>query len=720
MRARQPQFALPHVVLIGGGHSHVQVLRRHRERPLRARLSIVLDQPESVYSGMVPGFVAGNYAAADLTIDVWALARTADVRVVDGAALRVDTERSRIEIEDHRTISFDTVSIDIGSTVAGLATKGVREHALATRPIARFVEKLDSRLASLSPGSDLPILVVGAGAAGVELAYCLNVRTKMPVIVISEPSSAILQVGLTRLHARRPGVTFRGGRVVEVSHRGVVLESSEEVAGALVVWAAGAAPLPLGEASGLPCVGGFIEAGPTLQVAGHPSVFAVGDCAHVLQTQGSERGSPLPKAGVYAVRMGPLLCDNLESRLAGTDLRPYAPQRDFLSLLNLGDGTAVGRRSGVRVEGKWVWRLKDRIDRQFMEMFQVVGPNGQPLGMGSARAGEMDCGGCAAKVGAAELHRALAALPPIPPDPTVELGLETPDDAAVVRTPAGERLGLSVDAFTAFCDDPWVVGRVATVNALNDLYVKGITPRWAMATVAVPDVPGVLDEVMGGVRRGLDDLGVSLVGGHTLRCEELCVGLAVTGTLDRELPRGRLYDGDVLVLTRGLGSGVLLRANAMGRARGVWVREALRWLMRSHREASAVIAGLDVQAATDVTGFGLYGHLAALLARSAAAGGPGGAQIDVARFPLFSGVSALYGQGVRSTFHGQNERSVGVSGPGVAHALSGLGYDPQTAGPLLFAVPPDRLDAAIAGLADVGEPARPIGSVVQTKGIHLI
>ena len=720
MRSRQPQITLPHVVLIGGGHSHVQVLRRHRERPFRARLSIVLDQPESVYSGMVPGFVAGNYAAADLTIDVWALARTADVRIVDGLALKVDTERARIEVEGRRTVSFDTVSIDIGSTVAGLTLKGVREHALATRPIARFVEQLDVRLASLSPGDDQPILVVGAGAAGFELAYCLNARTGRPVIVISEPSPAILHVAPARLQARRPGVTFRQGRVEEVTHRGVVLESHEEIPGALVVWAAGAAPLPLGEASGVPCVGGYIEAGPTLQVAGRPNVFAVGDCAHFLQTHGSGRGNPLPKAGVYAVRMGPFLCDNLEARLSGTDLRPFVPQRDFLSLLNLGDGTAVGRRSGVRVEGKWVWRLKDRIDRRFMQMFQVVDLTGQPLGMAGAGDDEMECGGCAAKVGATELHRALSALPPIPADATVELGLETADDAAVVRTPGGDRLGLSVDAFTAFCDDPWVVGRVATVNALNDLYVKGITPRWAMATVAVPDVPGVLDEVMAGVRRGLDDLGISLIGGHTLRCDELCVGLAVTGTLDRPLSSGRLYDDDVFVLTRGLGSGVLLRANAMGRARGVWVHEALRWMMRSHREASRVLAGLDVQAATDVTGFGLYGHLAALLARSGAVGGPCGAEIEVAELPLFPGASALFGQGVRSTFHVQNERSVSVSGPGVAHSLSGLGYDPQTAGPLLFAVPAHRLATVLAALAAEGEPARRIGGVVPAPGIRLV
>ncbi len=712
---------LPDLVLVGGGHSHVQVLLRHRERPFAARVTIILDQPEAVYSGMVPGFVAGEYTATDLTIDVWALARTANVRVVDGAALRVDTERRRVEVAGRGPIAYDTVSIDIGSTVAGLGLKGVREHALATRPIGRLVAEVDARIAALSSDDPRPIIVVGAGAAGIELAYCLNARTKRDVVVVSDP---VASPG-GRLLTRRPGVSFVGGRVIEATYRGVLLDPHTELAGALVVWAAGAAALPLAEASDLPCVNGFIDVGATLQVTGQPAIFAVGDCAHVVQTRGPGRGKPLPKAGVYAVRMGPILCANLDARLTGTVLSPYVPQTDFLSLLNLGDGTAVGRRSGGRVEGAWVWRLKDRIDRKFMAMFQVLGADGLAAGM-SANAvdEEMPCGGCAAKVGAAELHRALASLAPIPADPTVEMGLAAPDDAAIVRVPGGDRLGLTVDAFTAFCDDPWSVGRVAAVNAVNDLYVKGITPRWALATVAVPPVPGMLEEAMSGIRHALDGLGISLVGGHTLRGEELCVGLSVVGTLAPGAPAhgpAKLHDDDVLVLTRGLGSGVLLRANMMGGARGAWVREALQWMARSHREAAGVLATFAVQAATDVTGFGLYGHLATLLARSVAAGGAVGCEVEVAELPLYPGASALFAAGVRSTFHAQNVRGVtGIHGPGLDHPLAGLGFDPQTAGPLLFALPGHRLDGVLAALAAVGEPARRIGSVVAGPGIRLV
>ncbi len=682
----------PHLLLVGGGHAHVQVLRRHRERPFAARLSIALDHPESVYSGMVPGFVAGQYSAADLTIDVWALARTAAVRVIDAAALRVDVDASQVTFADRASVSFDLLSIDIGSTVAGLDLPGVRAHALSTRPIAGFVHAVDARLSATGPG---PIAVVGAGAAGFELAHCLRARTKRDVVLVS----------LAPLAACRPGVAFIQGRVVEVTAEGPILDTGDHVAAALTVWATGAAALPLAEASGLPHEAGYLRVGPTLQVEGLGHIFAVGDCAHLLD----RRGVPLPKAGVYAVREGPVLCTNLDAVLTSTQLSAYRPQKDFLALLNFGDGTARGHRFGLTFEGRWVWELKDHIDRRFMAMFQVLDKHDRPSGMAMPLDDDMACGGCAAKVGPRELHAAIAGLPPAPADPSVELGLAAADDAAVVRLPGGDRLGLTIDAFTAFCDDPYTVGRVAAVNAANDLFVKGITPRWALAVVGVPDEPGLLDEVMAGMRRGLDELGISLVGGHSLRSDQLSVGLSITGLAGRADLNGVPQPGDALVLTRGLGTGVLMRANAMGRTRGRWVRDAQRWMCRSHRDAATVLHDRGIFVATDVTGFGLYGHLATLLRRTEGVG----AEIEVTALPLHRGVGPLFVQGVRSTFHAQNVRGTPVAGPGLAHPLAEIGFDPQTAGPLLIAVPAGRLQELLAALAEAGEPASRIGRFTE-------
>jgi selenide, water dikinase len=259
-----------------------------------------------------------------------------------------------------------------------------------------------------------------------------------------------------------------------------------------------------------------VRVGPTLQVVGHDDLFAVGDCAAL------EWAPWVRKAGVYAVRQGPLLDANLRARLAGRRLRRYAPQRDFLTLVNLGGRRALGAKWGVAAAGRGMWWLKDRIDRRFVRRFQVLTPDAAPAAGFPTREAmgmeEMACGGCAAKLGQDALARALARLPAAPPDPSVQLGLECPDDVAALVSPRGDVLLASVDAFRAFTDDPWLVGRVAAENAVSDVLAKGGIPRHALAIVTLPEIEGdgaeeTLHQVLAGVRRALDAHGVSLVGG---------------------------------------------------------------------------------------------------------------------------------------------------------------------------------------------------------------
>lgn len=693
------------VVLVGGGHAHVQVIRRMMMEPWEgARVTVIVDRPVAVYSGMVPGFVAGDYRAADVEIDVWPLARRAGVRVIVAAATGVDVGARRIEVEGRPPIAYDLASFDIGSTVAGLDLPGVRAHALATRPIGRFVGELDARLA----GRVAPrVVVVGAGAGGVELAFTLQHRTRGTVTLLdAHPAplrgAAPSLVARVRRAAARRGITLRAdARVLSVEADRVVLADGE-LPFDVLVWATGAAAHPL--AGDLPRdARGFLRVGPTLQLDGHPELFAVGDCA-------AFGPRPLPKAGVYAVRAGPILADNLRAAVAGRPLRDWSPQTDFLALLNLGDGTAIGCRNGVSFEGPWVWRWKDHIDRKFMRMFQVLGPDDRPSPDFPAMdpADEMVCGGCAAKVGPADLVGSLGRLPPRR-DPSVELGLDPPDDAAVVRAPDGTRIVLSVDGFSSFLDDPFLVGRAAAANAVNDLYAKGVRPRWALAWVGVPErgAGESLFQVMAGIRHTLDALDVTLVGGHSMRTEGLTVGLSVTGVLE-EAPRtlDRLRSGDALVLGGALGTGVLFRADMLGRTHAAWTLAALPPMMRAHRDALAISRPFDISAATDVTGFGFAGHLLPMLSRTGLA-----ATVDLHAIPLLPGVAALLDDGVLSTFHAQNRAlAVDVELPdGLPRAE--ILFDPQTCGPLLFAVSPDQADTLVAALRAEGLDAARVGEV---------
>ncbi|HEX7787205.1 MAG TPA: selenide, water dikinase SelD, partial [Methylomirabilota bacterium] len=518
------------------------------------------------------------------------------------------------------------------------------------------------------------------------------------------------------------GITTRSGAVVARVEAGAVhLRDGERVAADAVVWVAGAAALPLFSGSGIETdERGFARIRPTLQSVSRDEVFAAGDCA------AWTAGPGLPKAGVYAVRQGPVLAHNLIARARGHGrLRAYRPQRDFLSLLNLGDGRAIGAKWRLSVEGRPVFALKDWIDRRFVRRFQVLASDdtvAPDFAAAPMPAGAMLCGGCAAKVGETALHRALERLGPIS-HPAVILGLPQADDAAAVETEGGEIVAATIDSFRAFADDPYLVSRVAAVNAASDLWAKGVTPRFALAQVTVPEADPAraeetLYQVMAGAREALEADGVVLVGGHTTTGPELVVGFAVWGraaSADALIRIGALAPGDRLVLSKPLGTGVLLQADMRGLARGAWIQAAYAAMLRSNRAASRAAVPLRPSAATDVTGFGLAGHLGAMLRASKAA-----AVLDLDAIPALPGALSLLGRGVRSTAHAENSRArramVTDEATAARPALELL-FDPQTSGGLLLGIAPGRSEALVHAIHAAGDAtACVIGEVTASRG----
>ena len=689
-------------------------------RPLDdVRLTIVLDRPEAVYSGMVPGFVAGDYRTPEIEIDVVPLARRARARCILSPATRIDPVTRHVELEGRPAIRYDLASLDVGATVRGLDRPGVRERALATRPIRTFVDQLDDRLEQATRHGSLRVVVVGAGSAGVELCCALQARI----------SAAGLEAQITQVFDSDevlPGAPRRFARRArrELEARGVRLEAHSEVlevtddtvvlghgsiACDLAIWATGAAPLPLLAASPLPLdQAGFVQVEPTLQVVGHPELFAVGDCASI---SGCEW---MPKAGVYAVREGPVLDANLRARIQGRSPRPYRPQRDYLSILNLGHQRALAAKWGVTLSGGWVWRIKNAIDRRFMRRFQVLSHQGSDADAfptpEQMQMEEMACGGCAAKVGAGPLSRALARLPQRPDDASVLVGLDRPDDAAALALPRGDVVLTTVDAFRAFTDDPWLVGRVAAINAASDVLAKGGRPRHALALVNVPEEDDELAEeslyqALAGVRAALDELSISLVGGHSTSGESLYVGLAISGEPSEHgtlLGLDGLQVGDRLLLTRPLGTGVLLAADMQGRAKGAWGQSTFASMLRSNANAARCATALGARACTDVSGFGLAGHLGELLRASRVS-----ARLDLDSIPALPGAIELLARGLRSTYHDQNRRGIaGLSLTGAASHKPSLEllFDPQTSGGLLVAVSPEHENKALRALRAGGDP----------------
>jgi selenide,water dikinase len=735
------------IVLVGGGHAHVQVLRRFEmDPPLDARVTVVLDTPIAVYSGMVPGFVAGQYGAHQLQIDVVPLARRAGARVILSAAVAVDVARRHIELADRPPIRYDLASFDIGSAVAARDLPGVKEHALSTRPIGRFVERVQSVLAEAThraSAEPFSVVVVGGGAGGVELAFSLDYRLQIegvsrrkvtllqrePRLLPGYPESLARRV---LQEAGRRGIDVRcGSEVVEARADRLLVAGGEMVPSDLPVWVTGAVSHGLFERSGLPTdPHGFVWTRSTLQVEGYDDLLAVGDCGTLSDHPDT------PKAGVYAVRQGPFVAHNLRAALEGRALRPYRPQRDFLTLLNLGDGRALGAKWGLSFGGRWVMRVKDRIDRRFVRGFQVLDVDGAVTDVfrsQSPMAGEMEplCGGCAAKVGESALERALERVGSGPDDPAVKLHLSSGDDASARWLPDGGLHVASLDGFRAFTDDPFLVGRVSAVNAMSDLFAKGVRPRYAHAMVVLHQAETseqheeTLFQVLSGAREAFAPFGVTLLGGHTMTSRELLVGFHV----EADVPRtGRLLRidglriGDRLILTKPLGTGVLLHADMVGRARGPWIQSALANMQRSNGAASEVAVREGATGATDVSGFGLAGHLGRMARASGVC-----AVLRLDALPALPGSRELLGQGLRSTLHAENERArktIAIPSPLLGHPKLGLLFDPQTSGGLLFGAASKDVPAISSRLGEgpdigvvIGEvgPGRPDGILIEVR-----
>jgi selenide,water dikinase len=362
------------LVLVGGGHAHLAVLRDFaRERPPGLRGVLVTPRDEAVYSGMVPGVVAGHYEAADCQLPLAALAAAAGVEFVRGELTALDAAERRLMLADGSSRTYDLLSLDTGSVAPRESVPGAAAHALFTRPIEDFMTGA-AALVERAAAQPLHVVVCGGGAAGFELVCALAHRlsrgqmpsrlsliTGGPPVLAGYPRRAI-ESGRRAL--KRWRVTVFEEACVAIAPEHVELAGGSRLACDAVVMALGAAaPTWLG-ACGLQLdERGFVATGPTLQSVSHGQVFAAGDVA-------SRIDAPHPKSGVYAVRAGPALALNLRRALAGGQLEPHRPPARTLNLLSCGDRRAILAWGDWSVQGAWVWRWKDRIDRAFVAAYR--------------------------------------------------------------------------------------------------------------------------------------------------------------------------------------------------------------------------------------------------------------------------------------------------------------------------------------------------------------
>lgn len=369
------------LILIGGGHAHVEVLRQFGlQPPADVEITLVSPDRHTPYSGMLPGLIAGHYTFEQCHIDLQPLAAAAGARHLPANAQALNATQRVVTLSDGSKLDYDVASINVGSTPVVQGVEGAAQHAIMVKPVAGFLTHWATLIKRVRAGSVTSIVVVGGGAAGVEMLLAMQhyfakqtprqsveygLVTDAPQLLAQHTSG--VRAVLTRNLARKRVAVHCGLRVSRVEAQALIAMNAanieQRIKGDAIVWVTGAAPpawlshcdLNLNDKK-------FINTNNNLQSTSHSAVFAVGDCATIA-------GAAYPKSGVYAVRQGPILSHNLRAALSGTVLQMYTPQPRALALISTGERHAIASWGPLALHGNWVWRWKDSIDRAFMARY---------------------------------------------------------------------------------------------------------------------------------------------------------------------------------------------------------------------------------------------------------------------------------------------------------------------------------------------------------------
>ena len=714
------------LLLVGGGHAHVQVLRALAMKPLRGvRVTVVSREVHTPYSGMLPGYLAGHYSHEDIHIDLGPLASRAGARLLHDEITALDADARRVHFSARPSLRYDVLSLDTGSTPALGALEGDRERIVPVKPISAFLPRFEALLERISGSTEtLDVAVVGAGAGGVELALSvaerlhrdgLSEHARLRLVCAGdgplEHAGARVRRHFEQALARSRIEVHRNQRVARSEKDALVTRQGQVIPADEVLWVTQAAAPDWPQAAGLAVDdAGFVEVGATLQSRSHPEIFAAGDVSALA-------GAPRPKSGVYAVRAGPVLARNLRAFIRDEALENWRPQSRALYLVTTGARDAVvvhDRLPGLA--GSWVWRWKDWIDRRFMERFTRLPAmesahrtSDVALRRGGGRLDTgMRCVGCGSKLSTATLLAGLGQEAD---------GIAAFEDAATLDVGLAS-LQQTLDGFPFPVDDPWLAGRIATIHALGDVLAMGAQPVGALAFAVVPYMARKimaedLAQLMAGVREALADHDCPLLGGHSSEGAEGMIALSVSGAPAEGaalLPKGGGRAGDVLLLTKGLGTGAVLAATADGRLPSRDRAAAIEHMLLSNARAVPILRKLGARGCTDVTGFGLLGHALEM----ARASGCGLELIRDGAVALPGALRAL-AAGHVSSLQVENEEAFaafGLEATAIDDPHLRLLADPQTCGGLLAAVPAAQAAACLEALQAGGFPdARRVGAL---------
>ena len=719
MNADKPN--LRDLVLVGGGHTHALMAKMLAMKPIPGlRVTLVSEVSHAPYSGMLPGLIAGEFTFDEAHIDLRKLCAYAGIHFLLSRVQNVDVETKKVHLTGRPSLDFDIVSINIGITPTQESIQD-SHYAHPVKPVPRFLEAWDSIFQCFSEQPGQTISLIGGGAGAVELA--LSVRAKLGAsarIRIVQRSPEVLPTHsakarvflLDELREHRIEV-LTGSAVKRCTENSLILENGVELPTdfALLLTNAKAASW-LGETGLKLDDQGFIEIRPTLQSTSHDYVFACGDVATCPEY-------PRPKSGVFAVRQAKPLLANLRRFVRGKKLKNFHPQEKFLSLIGNAHGKAIASRGNFAMNSWLMLKLKHLIDNKFMRKFSDLKEPKESSRQLFSRPFDQErqalenkaqkrCRGCAGKYPGDLLICNLEDMGAID-----EKGFE---DSATVKIDEDRNLVQSVDTLVEFLGDPYTFGKVAFQHAANDILAMGTKPHSLLVSAGIPFgsdrvIERSLSQVMAGVREAASEIDAQVLGGHTYFAAELSLTLCLNGFLNKGLPsveKATPREGDVLILTKALGSGTLFAAQMRAKAKGRWLDSAISSMLKSHAQACGIFRECQVSALTDVSGFGLLGHLAEMFQRTELLPHFDGT------LPVLEGAQEVLDTGVQSSLHDSNRRYAERLLKNQDLLQHELAFTPETSGPMLASVPSEYAEKCIELLRKAGyASATRIGAVCE-------
>ena len=691
------------LVLIGGGHSHLSVLMKLSKRPINGnRITLITNEIDTPYSGMIPGYIEGIYSWRDSHIDLYRLCLKLNVRFIHAEVERVSAYEKEIYFKDRPKIKFDVLSINTGIQSNNREIKGAAKYCLPVKPISKLANNFLNKITNFKS-----IAFIGGGAGSVELALAikkrfLNINQDIKITIITGKRGLLSTFPQkTKLTSLKTLEKFKIDiieykRVLEVKPKQIILSDKSMLKIDKAILSTNSmTPKWLAKSDILLTKDNYILVNKSFQT-NYKYVFASGDVIDF-------NNQNLKKAGVFAVRSGKPLAINIKQFILGKKLVEYKFNKNYLALIGTSKRSAIATKYNLTFNSRFFFYLKKYIDQNFIKKFSdfrirkkftldalktdVLNIFVKHKEKITDKNDIMQCKGCAAKVPLNALKQAL------PKDI-----VSTSEDA--VSVPGHPELYQTVDMISSIITDPFLLGKIAANHSISDMVSVNSKITSAMMILQLPlsktEINSRdLEQVLLGANEIFKTIDCPLIGGHTMigKDKDPIIGFSILGQKQKKIKimknRRKIKTKDLLILTEKIGSGLIFAGINNYLIDSHFQIDVIKQMIKGNLNFGKISNHLNILSMTDITGFGLANHLLNLIKRD---NSKTGLTIYPNKIPLFEGVNECINKNIKSSLF---ESNYDIAQKDIIYKrdkskIDNIIYDPQTVGGIAFIIPQEE------------------------------